>query len=30
MELGGILVYDAYARHVGSERLVEYYDQNPV
>jgi len=30
MELGGILVYDAYARIVGSERLVDYYDQNPV
>jgi len=30
MELGGILVYDAYARIVGSERLLEYYAQNPV
>ena len=30
MELGGILVYDAYARIVGSERLLEYYSQNPV
>ena len=25
MDLGGILVYDAYARIEGSEKLTEYY-----
>ena len=30
MELGGILVYDSYARITGSTKLTEYYDKNPL
>lgn len=28
MELGGILVFDAYARHTGSAKLTNYYENN--
>lgn len=30
MELGGILVYDSYARISGSTKLTEYYEKNPL
>jgi len=29
MELGGILVYDSYARMVGCPKLQAYYEENP-
>jgi hypothetical protein len=28
MELGGILVYDTYARITGCPKLVKYYEEN--
>ena len=28
MELGGILVYDAFARIEGSQRILDYYAQH--